>query len=101
MPLYLWPSPDAPQTRATVITLPLLGLGATTQAITWATPLPDASYAVHYSFELGAASIGGITCSVKPGTQTAAGLTLNLSNTLLVSISAGAKLHVTATQLTE
>lgn len=100
MPLFNWP-PAIPDTRATVITLPLLGLGASTQAIVWTSPMPDANYAVQYSFELGAASIGGIVCSVKPGTQTAAGLTLNLSNTLLVSIAAGAKLHVTATQLTE
>mgnify|MGYP001609525629 CR=1 FL=1 len=100
MPLFNWPA-VLPETRATVITLPLLSLGAREQVIAWAVAMPDANYSVQYSFELGAASIGGLVCSIKPGTQTAAGVTLNLSNTLLVSIAAGAKLHVTATQLTE
>lgn len=99
MPLYTWPTSG--ETRSVVVSLPVLALGATQQAVTWPTPMPDANYAVQYSFELGATYIGGIACSIRPGTQTAAGLTLNLSNTLLVSIASGAKLHVTATQLTE
>jgi len=63
--------------------------------------MPDAAYAVTFGFELGAASVGGLSAGVKPGTLTAAGVTITLANTLLVSISAGAKLNVTATQLTE
>lgn len=100
MPLYTWPA-GVIEVRSTVVPLPLLSLGATSQVITWATAMPDANYSVQYSFELGATYIGGLTCSIRPGTQTAAGLTLNLSNTLLVSIAAGAKLHVLATQVTE
>lgn len=100
MPRYDWPS-NSLETRTAVLTLPAVSVGTLDRVITWSTPMPDAGYSVQISFEMSTAQIGGLAGVVKPGTLTANGLTVTLSNSLLVSISAGAKLHVTAVQNTE
>lgn len=101
MPLYFWPPDTAPAIRSKAVTLPLLTLGSTDQTITWATPMPDANYTVQCLVETGAVNVGKITAAPKQGTITANGLTVTCANALLVSLAAGAVLHVTATQLTE
>lgn len=101
MPLYLWPPADAPAIRSKTVTLPLLSVGGTDQVITWTTPMPDANYTVQCLVETGAANVGKITAAPKQGTITSTGLTVTCSNALLIGLSAGAVLHVTATQLTE
>lgn len=66
---------------------PLIALGASTDiAITWTTPFRSDSYAVDVSGATGL--IGRATVAVKPGTQTAAGLTVTVTATLLVSAGA-------------
>lgn len=99
MPLFNWPTSG--ETRTKVITLPLIGLATTEQVITWTTPMPDANYGVQFSIEPGAASIGKVVAQVKQGTITPEGFTVLLTNSLLVTVAAGSKLHVTATQVND
>lgn len=82
------------QVRRTSAALPLIALGAVyDQTITWTTPLPSPAYAVEWV--PGPALLGKATLAIKPGSQTAAGLTVRVTATALVAL--GATVDATAT----
>ncbi len=82
----------ATQVRSSIVTLPSLSIGNLTQSITWATPMPDASYAVVASLEATAVSLGSMRCGLLTGSATAEGCSVVINSVAL--ISAGARLHV-------
>lgn len=81
------------QVRHVALPLPLLSVGTLEQAIAWSTPLPTATYDVEVS--LSTALLGKATITVKDGTRTATGLTIQVTSTALVL--AGSALSVLAT----
>jgi hypothetical protein len=95
MPLWLWPS-EGLVTQSVQQALPLLGLGAQDIAVTWPDGFSHSAYAVYPSIEGGSLSIGLAIPGLKAGTRTASGCTIQVRNTGLVSIAAGAVLHVLA-----
>lgn len=79
--------------RRVVVPLPLIALGATVdRSVTWSAPMPSAVYRVELA--AGAGLVGRAQFSLVPGSQTAAGLAVRITASLL--ISAGAVLDVTA-----
>lgn len=96
MPVYLWPMASTGyQQQVWELTLPLLGLGSNEITVTWDTPWADTAYAVATEIEAGVASIGKVLTDLKAGSRTTAGCVIVVTNTLLVTISAGNKLMVT------
>ncbi len=93
MPLFPWPALN--QSRTRIVDLPVLSLGSADVTITWDTPMPDATYTVQATVELGVLGIGKITPQVKQGSITPEGCVITLSITL-VSLAAGSRLHVIA-----
>ncbi len=84
------------QFRLRVYTLPLLSVGNSTQAVVWSTPMPDANYGVVCTVEGGTTILGSLKGSIQDGTITANGCTAIITNSGLVSIAAGAKIHLMA-----
>jgi hypothetical protein len=95
MPMTPWPA-DVPtsQTQSFQVALPLLGLGNSDVAVTWPLDFGNSAYAVFPSIEGGALSIGIAIPGLKTGTRTGTACTVTVRNTGLVSIAAGAVLHV-------
>lgn len=76
--------------------IPALGLGATTDiTITWLSPMPDASYSVWPAVTGGAAVLGTLSASVKPGSVTADGCVITVKSSALLALGA-AQLDVLA-----
>lgn len=93
----LWDPPVAPsgyQIQTYQVALPLLGVGNSDVAVTWPLDFGNSTYAVFPSVEGGALAVGLIVPGLKTGTRTGTACTITVRNTGLISISAGAVLHV-------
>lgn len=85
-----------PAQRGARVAVPAIPLLTTVDlAVTWATPMPDATYSIGLSLESGTGLLGQLRAIIKTGTQTAAGFTASLSSGSLVSIG-NAFLHAQA-----
>lgn len=95
MPMWPWPAdPLTYQIQQFQTSLPLLGLGLSDITVTWPLDFGNAVYAVLPSIEGGTLAIGLSLPGLKAGTRTGTGCTITVRNTGLVSIAAGAVLHV-------
>jgi hypothetical protein len=97
MPVWLWPA-EVPtyQTQTFQVALPLLSVGNSDVAVTWLLDFGNATYTVFPSIEGGALAVGLLVPGLKIGTRAGTSCTVTVRNTGLVSIAAGAVLHVIA-----
>jgi hypothetical protein len=95
MPLFNWVSQAKVQTVE--LSLPLLGVGSSDITVTWPEAFADATYVVPKpGIEGSTLLIGKSDPNLKAGSRTATGCTITVTNSGLVSIAAGAVLHVVA-----
>lgn len=94
MPNFPWDAGSITQVQQAP--LPLLSIGKTDVAIVWPSPFM-APPTVQALIEQGSVSIGSVVVALKQGTNTVTGCTFTLTNSALVSVAAGAVLHVTGT----
>jgi len=97
MPLHLWPpATTGNETQTFQKSLPLLSVGSADHVVTWALPFADGGYTVTCGIGGGGVVLGNLTAVLKPGTRTQTGCTVTTNNGSLLSIAAGAELHVIA-----
>lgn len=96
MPLYQLADPMTYQIQQYQVALPLLTVGLSDVTVTWPLDFGNAGYAVLPSVEGGTLTVGLAVPGLKAGTRTGTGCTVTVRNTGLVSIAAGAVLHVIA-----
>lgn len=98
MPRYDWPFDTTGNAILTFeVALPLLTIGSNDIAVTWPQPFANTAYVVPKpGIEGGGLTLGKSEAVLKDGTRTTTGCTVTVVNTGLVSIAAGAKLHVCA-----
>lgn len=95
MPMTAWPADALTyQVQQFQVALPLLGLGLSDVVVTWPLDFGNSVYAVLPSIEGGTLAIGLSIPGLKAGTRTGTSCTVTVRNTGLVSIAAGAVLHV-------
>lgn len=93
----LWDPPAVPsgyQIQQAQTALPLLSLGNNDVVITWPLDFGNSVYAVFPSIEGGTLVVGLAVPGLKTGSRTGTQCTITVRNTGLVTIAAGAVLHV-------
>ncbi len=93
-PRFDWPVTPGASTQTYEIALPLLSLGVNEFVVTWSLPWANATYTVAPAVEGGVAILGKAEATIKAGTRTATQVTIVVNNSGLVTIAAGASLHV-------
>jgi hypothetical protein len=95
MPVYVWPAADTKHQEEKQLPLPLLTVGNNDIVVTWDNPYTSStSYGIFATIEQGTVSIGQIRPVIKQGSVTTTGCTITVVNSAVVSLAAGAVLHV-------
>lgn len=92
MPLY--PPTSTLRMQTFQVALPLLSLGSNDVVVTWDEDFGNSTYTVAPGIEGGGLVVGLAVPGLKAGTRTGTGCTITVKNTGLVTIAAGAVLHV-------
>jgi len=95
MPLFRWSmSGTGNDTQTYREVLPSLVVGPTERVLVWPTPFLDDQYVVTTGIAGGPTILGKLSAVIKAGTQTATGVTIVINNDALLTLAAGAELHV-------